>query len=291
MTDLNCFNITIINSFFDEKFGANYSSLPLTSHNIQLHNESNESYHQNNNYQQEEEDSVQIVSRGIVGFHPCHNKGSFNQQTNRTCWLVFCSALLTASLVLGQTPHDNKAGGQTECLGLTVAVKMSGRSLSPGEQSWLELQPEEMTAKSDVEIVGLGSDWEDALVEKIEVVCCDQIQVRSEGLLASLFPGIPGNYSKLVESSSSPVWKHQSAPLYISKPHAKKKVRQSAWLPGLKYFCQSYSWGVTKVPEARWGYLRSHFGGVCPTLGGRWTVYDQNIKRWRIDKTLVIFCR
>ena len=168
---------------------------------------------------------------------------------------------------------------------------MSGLPVPPEEESWLELEPVEITTKSDVEIVGLGSDWEDSLVEKIEVVCCEEIQLSSQGLLATLFPGILGNYSKLVESSARPVWKHQSAPLYISKPHAKKKVRQSAWLPGLRYFCQNYSWGVTKVPEARWGYVRSRFGGVCPTLGGRWTVYDQNIKRWRIYKTLVIICR
>ena len=104
---------------------------------------------------------------------------------------------------------------------------MSGLPLPPEEESWLELQPEEMTTKSDVEIVGLGSQSEDSLVEEIEVVCCDDINISSEGLLATLFPALPGNYSKLVESSTSPIWKHQSSPLYISKPRSKKKVKGS----------------------------------------------------------------
>ena len=95
----------------------------------------------------------------------------------------------------------------------------------PEEESWLELQPEEITSKSDVEIVGLGSDSENSLVEEIEVVCCDDIEISSQGLVASLFPTLPGNYSKLVESSTSPIWKHQSSPFYISKPQSSKKVR------------------------------------------------------------------
>ena len=73
-------------------------------------------------------------------------------------------------------------------------------------------------SRSDVEIVGLGSESENSLVEEIEVVCCDEISISSQGLVASLFPLLPGNYSKLVESSTSPVWKHQSVPLYISFP-------------------------------------------------------------------------
>ena len=105
---------------------------------------------------------------------------------------------------------------------------MSGMPLPPEEESWLELQPE-ITSKSDVEIVGLGSDSEDSLVEEIEVVCCDDIEISSQGLVASLFPALPGNYSKLVESSTSPIWRHQSSPLYISKPQSNKKVRKSAW--------------------------------------------------------------
>ena len=109
-----------------------------------------------------------------------------------------------------------------------MAVKMSGLSLPPEEESWLELQSEEMSTKSDVEIVGLGSDSEDSLVEEIEVVCCDEIKISSQGLVAALFPALPGNYSKLVESSTSPVWKHQAAPLYISKPQSSKKVGQQS---------------------------------------------------------------
>ena len=105
---------------------------------------------------------------------------------------------------------------------------MCGEPLPPEGESWLELQPEEITAKSDVEIVGLGSDSEDSLVEEIEVVCCDEITISSQGLVATLFPALPGNYSKLVESSTSPVWKHQSSPLFISKPISSKKVRTSA---------------------------------------------------------------
>ena len=101
---------------------------------------------------------------------------------------------------------------------------MSGMPLTPEEEVWLELQPEEITSKSDVEIVGLGSDSENSLVEEIEVVCCDEITIHSQALVATLFPALPGNYSKLVESSTSPVWKHQSAPLYISKPQSSKKV-------------------------------------------------------------------
>ena len=101
---------------------------------------------------------------------------------------------------------------------------MCGEPLPPEGESWLELQPEEITAKSDVEIVGLGSDSEDSLVEEIEVVCCDEIKISSQGLVAALFPALPGNYSKLVESSTSPVWEHQAVPLYISIPQSSKKV-------------------------------------------------------------------
>ena len=100
---------------------------------------------------------------------------------------------------------------------------MSGLPVPPEEESWLELEPVEIATKSDVEIVGLGSDSE---VEEIEVVCCDEIKISSDGLVASLFPALPGNYSKLVESSTSPVWKHQSSHLYISKPQSSKKVRK-----------------------------------------------------------------
>ena len=114
MIDLSDFNIIIIKSFFDEKFGTytNYSTDPLTSHNIRLHNES----YYNNNYQQEEDKKL---SRGLVGSHPSNSKESFSQQTNRTCWLIFCSGLLIVSLVLGQTqtPRD-KTGRQNDVTSL-----------------------------------------------------------------------------------------------------------------------------------------------------------------------------
>ena len=95
-----------MSSFYDEKFGSNYTSIPLTSHNIRLHNES---YH-NNNYQQEEEDKIRQMSRDLLGSPPpsSHTKKCSIKQTNRTGWLLFCSALLIVCLVLGKSEQTSR---------------------------------------------------------------------------------------------------------------------------------------------------------------------------------------
>ena len=83
-------------SFFDDKFGPNYPTLPLTSQNIHLHNES---FHNNKN-QEEEEKKMRQMSRVS---RPSQSKENFNQETRRIRRLVFCSSLVIVCLVLGQT--------------------------------------------------------------------------------------------------------------------------------------------------------------------------------------------
>ena len=103
---------------------------------------------------------------------------------------------------------------------------MKLRSPQQIEETLLELQPEEWTTKPDFEIQKVGQEPEDSEVEQIEVICCEEIKISSLGLLTVVQPAVLGEYTKLLDSPSGPIYrKKDSSGLYISKPLASKKVR------------------------------------------------------------------
>ena len=54
---------------------------------------------------------------------------------------------------------------------------------------------------------------------------------------------------------------------------------------------QLYNWGVSRAPLARWGYLRSAYGGLCPAHSGDWRVYQPDSQLWLPDYSLTLTCQ
>ena len=93
------------------------------------------------------------------------------------------------------------------------------------EETLLELQPEDWTTRPDFEIMKVGLESEHSEVEQIEVICCQEIKISSQGLVTEVQPAVLGDYVKLLDSPTGPIYrKKDSASLYISKPLSNKKV-------------------------------------------------------------------
>ena len=106
-------------------------------------------------------------------------------------------------------------------------------------------------------------------------ICCKSIKISSSGRTRHLYPFILGDYKITERKSNTPIYNKQD--LFLFKP-----ARESS--------LHSYSWGVSRSPLARWGYIRSSLAGGCPDMGGRWKVYDGKMNRWAKDITLVVKC-
>ena len=61
--------------------------------------------------------------------------------------------------------------------------------------------------------------------EEIEVICCPNIKISSNGLLWKLHPGVIGEYNKIEDVSRRQLYKKaDSSNLYIYKPPSMKQV-------------------------------------------------------------------
>merc|ERR1712142_210416 len=97
-------------------------------------------------------------------------------------------------------------------------------------------------------------------VERVKVDCCDVIKVYGGQKFKKMYPTIAGVYRKTKIPSFRPTYVKITPPtVYISQPEVQKNS------PVL-----GYSWGLSKSPQAKWGYIRSTRTGACPTMAGRW---------------------
>merc|ERR1712110_1143477 len=113
--------------------------------------------------------------------------------------------------------------------------------------------------------------------------CCPKIRIFSLGLMSQLYPSLIGVYTKINISSSS----HDKRQLYrMAKPDAQFYISRPTPSSNVVH----YSWRVNNNTDTLWGYIRSSSSGVCPTMGGRWRVFDKTIKKWRNDFSLSVTC-
>jgi len=115
--------------------------------------------------------------------------------------------------------------------------------------------------------------------EEVEVICCKIVSIVSQDKVAQVYPTILGDYRRTKIVSERPIYAKLGAPIrYLSQPQSDTHVL-------------GYSWGVSQTPKAKWGYIRSSKAGPCPTLAGKWKVFDRDTKRWIEDSTLQIVCK
>ena len=120
----------------------------------------------------------------------------------------------------------------------------------------------------------IGLDIEDG----VEFYCCGRIQISSYGLVEEMYPFILGNYEQIETNHQQITFVKTGPPkMFLIQPETTEHV----W---------GYTWGVSRSAKAKWGYIKSSSISPCPTMAGRWKVYDQNIKRWVMDKTLLVEC-
>ena len=117
-------------------------------------------------------------------------------------------------------------------------------------------------------------------VERVKINCCDVIKVSGGQKLKEMYPAITGVYRKTTIPSFRPTYIKITPPtVYISQP----EVQKNSPVVG-------YSWGLSKAPQAKWGYIRSTKTGACPTMAGRWKIYNKISRRWEEDKRLRLRC-
>ena len=115
--------------------------------------------------------------------------------------------------------------------------------------------------------------------EEVDIICCKIVTIVSQDKVAHVYPTILGDYRRTKIVSERPIYAKLGAPIrYLSQPQSDTHVL-------------GYSWGVSQAPKAKWGYIRSSKAGPCPTLAGRWKVFDRHTKRWTEDSTLQIVCK
>ena len=119
----------------------------------------------------------------------------------------------------------------------------------------------------------------DTATKEVDVTCCRIVNIISRGLVSQVYPTIMGEYRRTKMPSDRPIYAKMGSPMrYLSQPQSDQQVL-------------GYSWGVSQTPKAKWGYIRSSKAGPCPTLAGKWKVFDKNSKRWLEDTTLQIVCK
>ena len=117
-------------------------------------------------------------------------------------------------------------------------------------------------------------------VERVKIDCCDVVEVYGGQKLKKMYPTIIGVYRKTKIPSFRPTYVKITPPtVYISQPEVHKNS------PVL-----GYSWGLSKSPQAKWGYIRSTRTGACPTMAGRWKIYNKISQRWEEDDRLRVRC-
>merc|ERR1712150_263730 len=111
-------------------------------------------------------------------------------------------------------------------------------------------------------------------------ICCDRIRIFSTGAASRYYPFLMGNYDKVMLQFEGKMFlayqKSDRSSLFVTKPTTDE--------------FQFYNWGVSRSPLARWGYLRSSYGGRCPTRSGEWKVYQAERQTWRPDYSLTLSC-
>ena len=101
----------------------------------------------------------------------------------------------------------------------------------------------------------------------------------STAKVANAYPSFLGKYRKTNIPFNRPIYAKDSLPVrYLSQPQSDKQVL-------------GYSWGVSQTPEAKWGYIRSSKASTCPTMAGKWKVFDKRSRRWLVDNTLKVVCQ
>ena len=109
-------------------------------------------------------------------------------------------------------------------------------------------------------------------VELIKIACCTTLTITSKTKTRLYYPFILGNYSLVPLDRKTVYKKIGEKPQYLSRPVA------------------GYSWGVSSMPGARWGYVRSSKAAPCPHMAGHWLVYHRGIKRWVRDWSFTVQC-
>ena len=114
--------------------------------------------------------------------------------------------------------------------------------------------------------------------DEIETTCCGQLIISSYGEVREMYPFILGIYKQRETQHPANLFLKTGTPaMFLIQPETTNLV----W---------GYTWGVSRSPEAKWGYIRSASNAVCPTMAGKWKVFDKNSQRWVMDQTLKVEC-
>jgi hypothetical protein len=172
--------------------------------------------------------------------------------------------------------------------GITVATKRLGRTTKIDIVEVIEILKSKQTENTNIEETTqkkqFYEDVTDIIVvekdtEDVEILCCEIVKMISTGKVVKAYPSILGEYRKTNIPSNRPIYAKDSPPIrYLSQPQSDKQVL-------------GYSWGVSQTPEAKWGYIRSSKAGTCPTMAGKWKVFDKGSRRWLVDNTLKVVCQ
>ena len=114
--------------------------------------------------------------------------------------------------------------------------------------------------------------------DDVETTCCGQVIISSYAEVREMYPFILGIYKQ--RETQHPVnlfMKSGTSEIFLIQPETTNLV----W---------GYTWGVSRSPEAKWGYIRSTSSAACPTMAGKWKVFDNSRKRWVMDQTLRVEC-
>jgi len=187
--------------------------------------------------------------------------------------LLFVAAvLLFILLVTGITVATKRIGKSTKIdIVEVIEILKSKQTESPKVADTTTKRPffKDIPDRNEVETV----------TEEVEMICCKVVRVQSTAKVAQVYPSILGEYRKTKMPSDRPIYAKLGSPMrYLSQPQSDKHVL-------------GYSWGVSQTPQAKWGYIRSSKAGPCPTMAGKWKVFDKETKRWLVDKTLKIVCK
>jgi hypothetical protein len=114
--------------------------------------------------------------------------------------------------------------------------------------------------------------------EKEGIPCCGHIKISSSRKVREMYPFILGDYKQIESKSPQTIYvKPAKKPMFLTQPENTGLV----W---------GYTWGVSLSAEAKWGYIRSGYTSLCPTMAGQWKVFDKDTKRWVVDMTLQVVC-
>ena len=111
------------------------------------------------------------------------------------------------------------------------------------------------------------------------MACCSKIRISSHRKVKEMYPFVLGIYEKMDTKDSQNIFVNSDPPeeMFLIQ----LKTTETVW---------GHTWGVSQSDEATWGFIISTGYLACPSMAGRWTVYDNSIKTWVSDYTLRVFC-